>query len=90
MGRGSRQEDFSRKERKGGCICKETEEVLGGGRGQEGKGVGGGVGVGEAAESKTPATGKPRRKPTTEEKNPAAQTCLCLPPEGQLILDSSF
>ena len=41
--------------------------------------VGGGVGVGEAAETKKPATGKPRRKPTTEEKNPAAQTCLFIP-----------
>lgn len=75
MGRGSRQEAFSREERKGGCICKETEEVFGGAGGE----VGGGVGVGEAAETKKPTTGKPRRKPTTEEKNPAAQTCLFIP-----------
>lgn len=80
MGRGSRQEAFRRQERKGGCICKETEEVFGGvGGWGVGEGVGRGVGVGEAAETKKPATGKPRRKPTTEEKNPAVQTCLFIP-----------
>lgn len=78
MGRGSRQEAFSRQERKGGCICKETEEVFGeaGGGVGVGEGVGGDVGVGEAAETKKLGYRKPRRKPTTEEKNPAVQTCL--------------
>ena len=88
MGRGSRQEAFSREERKGGCICKETEEVFGEGGG----------GVGRSAE----AWGwgrlqKPRNRPlgSPAESPPRKRRILlhklvCLSPEGQLILDSSF